>query len=70
LSAAAALRPEVKHYCQNALGGLLLRSGRIDEAIAPVNEGIAALKDMELATDWAYLALSHARKGNLAEARR
>jgi len=53
-----ALRPEVKNYRLSALGGLLLRSGRIDEAIAQVNEGFAALKEMELATDWAYLALA------------
>ncbi len=54
----------------NALGGLLLRAGRIDEAIARVNEGIAAAKEVEIPTDWAYLALAHARKGSLAEARR
>jgi hypothetical protein len=70
VSATAASRPEVKHYCLNALGGLLLRSGWIDEAIARLSEGITALKDMELATDWAYLAVAHARKGNLADARR
>jgi tetratricopeptide (TPR) repeat protein len=70
LSTPAPLAPKVRHYFLNALAGLLLRSGRIEEAIARVNEGIAALKEMELATDWAYLALAHARKGNLAEARR
>jgi predicted Zn-dependent protease len=70
LSAPPALGPKVKHYYLNALGGLLLRSGRIDEAIARVNEGMAAIKEMELPTDWAYLTLAHARKGNLVEARR
>ena len=54
----------------NALGGLLLRAGRIDEAIARVNEGIAAAKDVEIPSGWAYLALALARKGSLAEARR
>jgi tetratricopeptide (TPR) repeat protein len=49
---------------------LLLRAGRIDEAIVRVNEGIAAAKEVEMPTDWAYLALAHAKKGNFAEARR
>ena len=31
------------------------------------NEGIAATKEMEIPTDWAYLALAYARTGNLAE---
>jgi hypothetical protein len=46
----------------------LLRAGRLDEAIARVHEGMSA-KELELPTDWAYLALAHAQKGNLAEAR-
>jgi hypothetical protein len=58
-----------RHYFSNALGGLLLRAGRLDEAIARINEGIAAAKDVEIPTDWAYLALAHARKGKLVEAR-
>jgi tetratricopeptide (TPR) repeat protein len=53
----------------NSLGGLLLRAGRLDEAIARLKEGIAATKDVQLPTYWPYLALAHARKGNLAEAR-
>jgi eukaryotic-like serine/threonine-protein kinase len=70
LSAAGVLNPVIKHYFSNVLGGLLLRAGRLDEAIARVNEGIAAAKQIELPTDWAYLALAHAHKRNLAEARR
>ena len=56
----------------NSVGGLLLRAGRIDEAIARLNEGITAAKQrkpQESPTDWAYLALAHARKGRCAEAR-
>jgi Flp pilus assembly protein TadD len=68
LSAVPAPNPLVRHILSNALGGLLLRAGRLDEAISRINEGIAA-KEVELPTDWAYLALAHARKGNLAEAR-
>ncbi len=30
---------------------------------------MAATKELELPTDWAYLALAHARKGDLAAAR-
>lgn len=70
LSATPPPRPPYRHLLSNALGGLLLRAGRIDEAIARVNEGIAAAKDFEIPGDWAYLAMAHARKGSLAEARR
>jgi tetratricopeptide (TPR) repeat protein len=61
------------YYFPNALGALLIRAGRIDEAITRLNEGTAAAKEakfQDYPTDWAYLALAHARKGNLAEARR
>jgi hypothetical protein len=61
--------PLYRHIFSNALGGLLLRAGRVDEAIVRLNEGITAAA-VEIPTDWAYLALAHARKGNLAEARR
>ena len=70
LSAAPARSPEVRHLFSNALGGLLLRTGRLDEAIVRVNEGIAAFKDMQHPNDWTYLALAHARKGNMIEARK
>jgi Flp pilus assembly protein TadD len=71
LSAEPAPRPEVRHMFSNALGGLLLRAGRTDEAIVRVNEAIAALKkDMQLPGDWTYLALAHARKGNMVDARK
>jgi predicted Zn-dependent protease len=69
LSATPPPPPLYRHLFSNALGGLLLRAGRIDEAIARLNEGIAALKEPELPTDWAYLAVAHARKGSAIEAR-
>jgi Flp pilus assembly protein TadD len=67
--------PPIYHpyYFPNALGALLVRTGRIDEAITRLNEGTAAAKEakfQDYPTDWAYLALAHARKGNIAEARR
>jgi Flp pilus assembly protein TadD len=69
LSDVPALRDVWRHAFGNAFGGLLLRAGRLDEAIVRINEGIAAEKDVELPTDWTYLALAYARKGKLAEAR-
>jgi predicted Zn-dependent protease len=69
LSAVPAPRPLYRHIFSSALGGLLLRAGRVDEAIVRLNEGIAA-REVEIPTDWAYLALAHAKKGDLAEARR
>ncbi len=58
-----------RHLLVSALGGLLLRAGREDEAIARLNEGIN-LGVMEFATDWAFLAMAHARKGRIEQARR
>jgi predicted Zn-dependent protease len=69
LSAVPAPKPLWRHLCLNALGGLLLRAGRLDEAIERIQEGVTAAKDEELAIDWTYLALARARKGKLAEAR-
>jgi Flp pilus assembly protein TadD len=58
-----------RHLFSNALGALLLRAGRLDEAIERVNEGIAAAKEIDIPTDWTNLALTHARKGRFVEAR-
>jgi tetratricopeptide (TPR) repeat protein len=69
LSAVPAPPPRYRHFYSNALGGLLCRAGRVDEAIVRLNEGITA-EAVEISTDWAYLALAHANKGDLAEARR
>jgi eukaryotic-like serine/threonine-protein kinase len=70
LSATPAPPPLYQRLFSSALGGLLLRAGRIDEALARLNEGMAVAKEMEGPGDWAYLALAHARTGKLAEARR
>jgi serine/threonine protein kinase/WD40 repeat protein/tetratricopeptide (TPR) repeat protein len=69
LAATPAPTPLYRHLFSNALGGLLLRAGRPDEAISRVNDGIAAAKEFEVPTDWAYLALAHARQGRLDGAR-
>ncbi|OYV36536.1 MAG: hypothetical protein B7Z81_07270, partial [Acidocella sp. 20-61-6] len=47
---------------------ILLRAGRIDEAIVRLNEGTAVVKEKEMPTDWAYLALAHARTGRYRDA--
>jgi predicted Zn-dependent protease len=70
LSAVPAPRPELRRLFSNALGGLLLRAGRLEEAIVRLNEGIAAFNDVQRPNDWTYLALAHARKGNMVEARK
>jgi hypothetical protein len=65
--------PAYRHLFSSALGGLLLRTGRSDEAISRLNEGIAVAKETkneESRANWAYLSLAHARKRNVAEARR
>jgi serine/threonine protein kinase/WD40 repeat protein/tetratricopeptide (TPR) repeat protein len=69
LSVTPAPPPVFRHHLSNAQGGLLLRAGRLDEAIARLNEGMAASKEPELPTDWVYLAVAHAQAGRLAEAR-
>jgi serine/threonine protein kinase/WD40 repeat protein/tetratricopeptide (TPR) repeat protein len=68
LSVTPAPPPLYRHLLSNALGGLLLRAGRIDEAIARLNEGMAVAKEAEGPGDWAFLALAHARTGRFAEA--
>ena len=59
-----------RHMLLNALGGLLLRSGRIDESIARLDEGMTAEKEAERPSDWASKALAHAKKGDYASAHR
>jgi hypothetical protein len=69
LSSVPAPDPQVRHLILNPLGGLLLRADRLDDAIVRINEGVAAAKEVQIPTDWTYLALAYARKGQLAEAR-
>ncbi len=69
LSDVPAPRPFYRHLYSNALGGLLFRAGRVDEAIVRLDAAIAA-GEIEAPTDWSLLAMAHARKGNRAEARR
>jgi WD40 repeat protein/Flp pilus assembly protein TadD len=70
LSTLPADRPELKHIFSNVLGGLLFRAGRIDEAIVRLSDGLAAELNVDYPTDWAFLAMAHARKANSPEARK
>ncbi len=70
LAAVPAPSPLYRHLFSNALGGLLIRAGRIDQAIARLNDGMSVAKAAEDPADWAYLAVAHARTGHRAEARR
>jgi eukaryotic-like serine/threonine-protein kinase len=73
LSAVPGPAPIYRHLFSTALGGLLHRTGRSDEAISRLNEAVDATreaKNEESPANWAYLSLAHARKGNVAEARR
>ena len=70
LAAVPAPPPFYRHFFSSLLGGLLLRAGRVDEAIVRLNEGLAASKEPEIPNDSALLAMAHARKGEPAAARR
>jgi WD40 repeat protein/tetratricopeptide (TPR) repeat protein len=70
LSATPAPPALYRHLYSSALGGLLLRAGRTDEAIARLKEGAEVAKAIEIPTDWAYLGIAGARRRNFAEARR
>jgi hypothetical protein len=48
----------------------MLRAGRLDEALARLSEGIAAAREVEFPTDWTYLALAYARKGDFLDSHR
>jgi WD40 repeat protein/tetratricopeptide (TPR) repeat protein len=67
-SALPSSEPRYFHAFSNILGGLDLRAGGLDKAIARLSEGIAA-GGGEIPSDWAFLALAHAQKGELASAR-
>jgi WD40 repeat protein/Flp pilus assembly protein TadD len=57
----------MRYYFSSALGGLLLRAGRAETAIARLNEGLAASKEPNL-PGWCLLAIAYARQGDDAAA--
>jgi tetratricopeptide (TPR) repeat protein len=68
--ALAGYAPEQKRYALNTLGAALYRAGRIDEAIARLDESVKAAGGVGDPQDWAFLAMAHHKKGNDDEARR
>ncbi len=73
LRAVPAAHPVVRSTCSAAMGAVLLRAGRLDEALARLDEAEAAAREAkfeEYPQRWGYLALAWASKGDPAEARR
>jgi tetratricopeptide (TPR) repeat protein len=68
--ALAVYPPELKRLALNTLGAALYRAGRIDEAIARLDESVKASGGVGVPQDWAFLAMAHHKKGNDDEARR
>ena len=58
-----------KRYALNTLGVALYRAGRIDEAIARLDESVKAFGG-GVPQDWVFLAMAHHKKGHVEEARR
>ena len=58
-----------KRYAVNTLGVALYRAGRIDEAIARLDESVKA-SGGGVPQDWVFLAMAHHKKGHADEARR
>ena len=69
-AALAAYPADEKRFALNTLGAALYRAGRIDEAIARLNESVKASGGAGVPQDWVYLAMAHYKKGNGEEARR
>jgi WD40 repeat protein/tetratricopeptide (TPR) repeat protein len=62
--------PAAKPQALLALGAILYRAGRFKEAIARLNEGIAAGQGEGTMHDWVFLAMAHHRSGDADEARK
>jgi tetratricopeptide (TPR) repeat protein len=62
--------PQQKYAAVNTLGAALYRAGRLDEAIARLNESVKGSGGVGVPQDWAFLAMAHHKKGNSDEAHR
>jgi WD40 repeat protein/serine/threonine protein kinase len=69
-AALAGFPAEQKRFALNTLGAALYRAGRIEEAIARLNESVKASGGSGVPQDWVFLAMAHHKKGNADEARR
>jgi WD40 repeat protein/tetratricopeptide (TPR) repeat protein len=63
------IRPEMKPAGLNALGAALYRTGRFEDGIRRLKEGIEARKEAEQPLDWIFLALAYHGIGHRDEAR-
>ena len=61
--ALAGYPPELKRLAVNTLASRFSR-GRIDEAIARLDESVKASGGVGVPQDWAFLAMAHQKKGN------
>ena len=68
-AAVAGYPADQKRSALNTLGAALYRAGRIDEAIARLDERVEAFGG-GFPADWAFLAMAHHKKGHAEEARR
>ena len=68
--AIAVYPPQQKRAALNTPGAALYRAGRIDEAIARLDESVKASGGVGVPQDWAFLAMAHFKKGNADEAHR
>jgi tetratricopeptide (TPR) repeat protein len=69
-AALAGYPAEQKRLALNTLGAALYRAGRIDEAIARLDESVKASGGSGTPEDWVFLAMAQHKKGNADEARR
>jgi WD40 repeat protein len=68
-AAVAGYPADLKPSALNSLGAALYRAGRIDEAIARLDERVEAYGG-GFPGEWAFLAMAHHKKGHAEEARR
>jgi len=69
-AAVAGYPADQKRFALNTLGAALYRAGRIDEAIARLDESVKAGGGVGVPQDWVYLGMAHHKKGNHEEATR
>jgi tetratricopeptide (TPR) repeat protein len=64
------LPAQQKHLVLNTLGAALYRTGRFDDAIRRLEEGVRLQAGQSQPQDWVFLAMAHHRLGQRDEARR
>jgi tetratricopeptide (TPR) repeat protein len=62
-------RANADHNSLNTLGAILYRTGRTEDAIKRLREGIKKDGREDLATDWLFVGMAYHRLGDAKEAR-